>query len=71
MPLICAMIYVSKNNITYIHTVFATPQRGFSVTKGIKRIKMHKLKWVNKIGKESKMNYSIKNLQITKFKIEY
>ena len=32
---------------------------------------MHQLKWVNKMGKESKMNYSIKNLKITKFKIEY
>jgi len=29
---------------TYIHTLFATPQRGFSVTKGIKKIKIRQLK---------------------------
>jgi hypothetical protein len=51
---------------TYIHTLFATPQRGFSVTKGIKKIKIRQLKWVNKMGKESKINYSIKNLKIYK-----
>ena len=49
--------------MTYIHTLFATPQRGFSVTKGMRKIKIRQLKWINTLGKESKINYSIKNLK--------
>jgi len=36
---------------TYVHTLFATPQRGFSVTKGIKKIKNTSIKMNKQNGK--------------------
>ena len=41
----------SSLKYTYIHTLFATPKRGFSVTKGIKKIKLQSIKMNKRNGK--------------------
>ena len=52
---------------TYIHTYFiCNSPKGLFSYKRNKKIKIRQLKWVNKMGKESKINYSIKNLKIYK-----